>query len=103
MDFTPASCTSCCHVNLSKNSFSNTPETHNKCSFLKASAKVRPLSEMAKEKPKKKFRKMKNTLLLKTTIRRNILHTKEKEKHEVQRKKQRKERKIPATPKKNLR
>ena len=46
---------------------------------------------------------MKNTLLLKTTIRRNILHTKEKEKHEVQRKKQRKERKIPATPKKNLR
>ena len=48
----------------------------------------------------KKFRKMKNTLLLKTTIRRNILHTKEKEKHEVQRKKQRKERKMPATPKK---
>ena len=36
---------------------------------------------------------MKNTLLLKTTIRRNILHTKEKEKHEVQRKKQRKEKK----------
>ena len=48
----------------------------------------------------KNFRKMKNTLLLKTTIRRNILHTKEKEKHEVQRKKQRKERKMPATPKK---
>ena len=36
---------------------------------------------------------MKNTLLLKTTIRRNILHTKEKEKYKVQRKKQRKERK----------
>ena len=51
----------------------------------------------------KNFRKMKNTLLLKTTNRRNIPHTKEKEKHEVQRKKQRKERKIPATPKKNLR
>ena len=43
---------------------------------------------------------MKNTQLLKTTNRRNILHTKEKEKHEVQRKKQRKERKMPATPKK---
>ena len=53
----------------------------------------------------KNFRKMKNTLLLKTTIRRNILHTKEKEKekYKVQRKKQRKERKMPATPKKNLR
>ena len=37
---------------------------------------------------------MKNTLLLKTTNRRNILHTKKKEKYEVQRKKQRKERKI---------
>ena len=46
---------------------------------------------------------MKNTLLLKTTNRRNILHTKEKEKYKVQRKKQRKERKMPATPKKNLR
>lgn len=43
---------------------------------------------------------MKNTLLLKTTNRRNILHTKEKEKYKVQRKKQRKERKMPATPKK---
>ena len=55
----------------------------------------------------KNFRKMKNTLLLKTTNRRNIPHTKEKEKekekYKVQRKKQRKERKIPATPKKNLR
>ena len=36
---------------------------------------------------------MKNTLLLKTTNRRNILHTKEKEKYKVQRKKQGKERK----------
>ena len=58
-------------------------------------------------KTEKKFRKMKNTLLLKTTIRRNIPHTKEKEKekekYKVQRKKQRKERKMPATPKKNLR
>ena len=50
----------------------------------------------------KNFRKMKNTLLLKTTNRRNILHTKEKEKYKVQRKKQRKERKMPATPKKKL-
>ena|GEM_PF-6580160 len=48
----------------------------------------------------KNFRKMKNTQLLKTTNRRNILHTKEKEKYKVQRKKQRKERKMPATPKK---
>ena len=46
---------------------------------------------------------MKNTQLLKTTNRRNILQTTEKEKHEVQRKKQGKERKMPATPKKNLR
>ena len=46
---------------------------------------------------------MKNTQLLKTTNRRNILHTKKKEKYKVQRKKQRKERKMPATPKKNLR
>lgn len=47
---------------------------------------------------------MKNTLLLKTTNRRNIPHTKEKEKekYKVQRKKQRKERKMPATPKKKL-
>ena len=53
-------------------------------------------------KTEKKFRKMKNTLLLKTTNRRNIPHTKEKEKekYKVQRKKQRKERKMPATPKK---
>lgn len=45
---------------------------------------------------------MKNTQLLKTTNRRNIPHTKEKEKekYKVQRKKQRKERKMPATPKK---
>ena len=43
---------------------------------------------------------MKNTQLLKTTNRRNILQTTEKEKHEVQRKKQGKERKMPATPKK---
>ena len=43
---------------------------------------------------------MKNTLLLKTTYRRNILHTKKKEKYKVQRKKQGKERKMPATPKK---
>ena len=42
---------------------------------------------------------MKNTQLLKTTNRRNILQTTEKEKHEVQRKKQGKERKMPATPK----
>ena len=45
---------------------------------------------------------MKNTQLLKTTNRRNILQTTEKEKHEVQRKKQGKERKMPATPKKKL-
>ena len=42
----------------------------------------------------KNFRKMKNTQLLKTTNRRNILQTTEKEKYEVQRKKQGKERKI---------
>ena len=41
----------------------------------------------------KNFRKMKNTLLLKTTNRRNILHTKEKEKYEVQRKKETRKRK----------
>ena len=34
----------------------------------------------------KNFRKMKNAQLLKTTNRRNILHTKEKEKHEGKRK-----------------
>ena len=68
MDFTPASCTSCCHVNLSKNSFSNTPETHNKRSFLKASAKVRPLSEMAKEKPEKILEKWKTHYFWKPQI-----------------------------------
>ena len=41
----------------------------------------------------KNFRKMKNTQLLKTTNRRNILHTKEKEKYKVQRKKTRKRKK----------
>ena len=68
MDFTPASCTSCCHVNLSKNSFSNTPETHNKRLFLKASAKVRPLSEMAKEKPEKILEKWKTHYFWKPQI-----------------------------------
>ena len=53
-------------------------------------------------KTRKNFRKMKNTQLLKTTNRRNILQTTEKEKYEVQRKKQGKERKMPATPKKKL-
>ena len=46
---------------------------------------------------------MKNTLLLKTTNRRNTLHTKEKEKYEVQRKKTTKRKKNAGHTEKNLR
>ena len=59
----------------------------------KSECKSKAFIRNGQGKTGKNFRKMKNTLLLKTTNRRNILHTKEKEKYKVQRKKQGKERK----------
>mgnify|MGYP006920328554 CR=1 FL=1 len=60
----------------------------------KSECKSKAFIRNGQGKTGKNFRKMKNTQLLKTTNRRNILHTKKKEKYKVQRKKQRKERKI---------
>ena len=86
MDFTPASCTSCCHVNLSKNSFSNTPENSQQMFVPESECKSKAFIRNGQGKTRKNFRKMKNTQLLKTTNRRNILQTTEKEKHEGKRK-----------------
>ena len=53
----------------------------------KSECKSKAFIRNGQGKTRKNFRKMKNTQLLKTTNRRNILHTKKKEKYEVQRKK----------------